>query len=256
MTKVISIFTQKGGVGKTTTTINIMAELTSAGKKVLGIDVDAQGNLTRFLGVNTEDENTLLEVLSKSATFAETVAHTKYGDALGSDRNLQIFIKQFSSDVNSMFALAELVGEVKSAYDYILIDCPPSANEIAIAALIASDYVIVPTELEFFSVDGLVEISKTVEQVKKRLNPNLKILGAVFVKYKKHRKLTTQMESKCEELIKTMLNARVFDTRIREGTAVPCSQAMGLSLSDYDKAATVAEEYAQLAKEVLALCEV
>lgn len=251
MAYTISIFNQKGGVGKSTTASNLMALLKSKGNRVLGIDVDSQGHLTKFCGVDTENENTVLELLSDSATFEETVKHTQFGDVIPSDRNLQIFIKIFSEDINNVFKLQDLIIAVGQNYDYIIIDCPPNANQITTAALVASNYVIIPTEAEYFSVDGVSEIALTIEAVKKRLNPSLKILGVLITKYQPRRTLTKLFEEKMAEFVENTLHCQIFKTKIHYGVAVPSSQAMKKSVSDFDKKSRPAKDFEAFADEVI-----
>ncbi len=251
MAKTIAIFNQKGGVGKSTTASNLMAELAKLGYKVLGIDIDAQGHLSKFCAIDTEDENTVMELLSGTATFDETVKNTRFGDILPCDRNLQIFIKQFSEDINNIFLLQDLVKAQDSRYDFIIIDCPPNANAITTSALVAANYVIVPTEAEYFSLDGVSEISLTIDKVKQRLNPGLIVLGVLLVKYQPHRSLTKQFEQFIVSLVDRHLHSKLFDTKICYAVAIPSSQATKKSVSEYDKNCKAAQNYAEFAQEVV-----
>lgn len=247
----ISIFNQKGGVGKSTTASNLMASLTLKGKKVLGIDIDAQGHLTKFLNVKTEDENTVMEILSKRATFTETVKSTRFGDIIPCDRNLVIYIREFSENINNVFILQKMIKEVRDSYDFIIIDCPPNANQITVSALIASNFVIVPTEAEYFSLDGVTEISLTLKEVREQLNPSLKVLGVLLVKYQPRRSLTKQMEGGMEGLAKNFLNCKLFDAKINYGVAVPSSQAMKKSVFEFDKNSKAAKSFMSFTEEVI-----
>ena len=252
MAKTIAIFNQKGGVGKSTTASNLMAELVRRGFKVLGIDIDAQGHLSKFCSIDTEGENTVMEFLSGAASFEETVQHTRFGDILPSDRNLQFYLKQFSEDFNSIYLLQDLVKEQGSNYDFIIIDCPPNANQITASALVASNFVIVPTEAEYFSMDGVTEISLTIDNVKKRLNPDLTVLGVLIVKYQPHRSITKQLEAFMVELTDKYLHSKLFDTKIPYAVAVPTSQATKQSVAEYDKKCKAAKSYDAFVNEVIA----
>ena len=251
MAKTITIFNQKGGVGKSTTASNLMSALTKKGKKVLGIDIDAQGNLTKLCKVTTTEENTILEVLSGDAKFSETVKKTKFGDVLPCDRNLAGYEKEFSNDISNVYALKELTEEVGKDYDFIIIDCPPNANSITTSALISSDYAIVPSEAEYFSLDGINEISYTIDKIKKRLNPKLKVLGVLFVKYQPRRTLTKKVEKAMDKLVQEVLGCKIFNTKIPFAVAVPESQITGESIFDYDNKSKVAKAYMEFAEEVL-----
>lgn len=251
MAKTISIFNQKGGVGKSTTASNLMAELAKLGYKVLGVDIDAQGHLSKFCAIDTDGENTVTEFLSGEATFAETVKCTRFGDILPSDRNLQIYSKQFSEDFNNIFLLQDMVKAQGSQYDFIIVDCPPNANQITVSALVASDFVIVPTEAEYFSMDGVSEIALTIDNVKKRLNSDLIVLGVLIVKYQPHRSLTKQFEKFMAELTDKYLHSKLFDTKIPYAVAIPTSQATKQSVSEYEKKCKAAQSYAAFAEEVV-----
>ena len=249
--KSIVIFNQKGGVGKTTTVANIMAEMTARGKKVLALDLDAQGNLTRFLDVRTDGQNTVRELLLKDATFEETVVHTKYGDLIPSDEALQGELLRFASMPAFIISIRTLITKL-TQYDIILMDCAPSPNQLSAAALVATDYVIIPTEAEYFSADGVKKIAETINQVR-QMNPTLDIMGLLVVKYNQRRSLTKTFESVLEKQAKDLLGSRVFESEIRFTVDIPTSQALQLSVSDYKKNCGAADDYRQLTDEILRL---
>lgn len=252
MAKTISIFNQKGGVGKSTTASNLMAELARAGYKVLGVDIDAQGHLTKFCDIDTENENTVKELLAKEATFAETVKQTRFGDVIPCDRYLQSFVKAFDEDINNVFILQRMIREQGGNYDYVIFDCPPNANRITFSALMASDFVIVPTEAEYFSLDGVAEIARTIEAVKEQLNPALQVLGVLIVKFQPRRAITKQFEPVMAQIAENVLHCKLFDTKISYAVAVPSSQASKQSVAEYDKNSKAAQGYAAFAEEVVA----
>lgn len=247
--KTIVIFNQKGGVGKTSTVVNLMAELTNAGKKVLAFDLDGQGNLTRFLQAPTEDRNTIRELLLKEATFSETVQQTKYGDIVPSDEALQGELLRFASMPAFILSLKNIVKNL-GGYDFVLMDCAPSPNQITVAALVAADYTIIPTEAEYFSADGVAKLHNTIEQVK-QLNADLKVLGLLIVKYNGRRSLTAHIEKVLNDAAKKVFNSKVFNTKIRFTVDIPSSQALHLSASDYKSNSKVAIDYKNLTKEIL-----
>lgn len=249
--KSIVIFNQKGGVGKTTTVANIMAEMTARGKKVLALDLDAQGNLTRFLDVRTDGQNTVRELLLKDATFEETVVHTKYGDLIPSDEALQGELLRFASMPAFIISIRTLITKL-TQYDIILMDCAPSPNQLSAAALVATDYVIIPTEAEYFSADGVKKIAETINQVR-QMNSTLDIMGLLVVKYNQRRSLTKTFESVLEKQSKDLLDSRVFESEIRFTVDIPTSQAYHLSVRDYKPNSGAAEDYRQLTDEILHL---
>jgi len=251
MAKTIAIFNQKGGVGKSTTASNLMAELTKSGYKVLGVDIDAQGHLTKFCGIDTENENTVKELLAKEATFSETVKQTRFGDIIPCDRYLQSFVKAFDEDINNVFILQRMIQEQGGNYDYVIFDCPPNANRITFSALMASNYVIVPTEVEYFSLDGVAEIARTIEAVKEQLNPALQVLGILIVKFQPRRAITKQFEPVMAQIAESVLHCKLFEAKISYAVAVPSSQASKQSVAEYDKNSKAAQGYAALAKEVV-----
>lgn len=228
-----------------------MAEMTARGKKVLALDLDAQGNLTRFLDVRTDGQNTVRELLLKDATFEETVVHTKYGDLIPSDEALQGELLRFASMPAFIISIRTLITKL-TQYDIILMDCAPSPNQLSAAALVATDYVIIPTEAEYFSADGVKKIAETINQVR-QMNPTLDIMGLLVVKYNQRRSLTKTFESVLEKQAKDLLGSRVFESEIRFTVDIPTSQALHLSVSDYKKNCGAADDYRQLTDEILRL---
>ena len=247
--KTIVIFNQKGGVGKTSTVVNLMAELKNAGKKVLAFDLDGQGNLTKFLQVSTDNKNTVRELLLKEATFQETVQQTIYGDLVPADEALQGELLRFASMPAFILSLKNIVKNL-GGYDVVLMDCAPSPNQITVAALVAADYTIIPTEAEYFSADGVAKLYNTIEQVK-QLNENLKVLGLLIVKYNGRRSLTAHIEKVLNDAAVYVFKSKVFDTKIRFTVDIPSSQALHLSVNDYKRNSKAAIDYKNLTKEIL-----
>lgn len=248
--KTIIIFNQKGGVGKTSTVANLMAEFTALKKRVIALDLDAQGNLTRFLGIKTQKTNTLRELLLELSTFDETVQKTQYGDVVPCDDALTGELLRFATMPAFVLALKNIVDSIKKRYDICLIDCPPSVNQVTSSALIASDYVIIPTEVEYFSASGVAQIAETLRQVKK-LNAKIEVLGLLLIKYNAQRTLTKTLEDELETATKNIFNTTIFNTKIRCTVDVPCSQALGQSVRDYKKESNATLDYGNLAKEIL-----
>ena len=249
--KSIMIFNQKGGVGKSTTAGNLMAEFTKRNLKVLGIDLDGQGHLSKFLGIDTANQNTVLELLKKQSSFEETVKKTKYGDVIPADNALQSNMLVFAQDPLFLYRIKNLLTEVSDKYDIILLDCPPAINQVTMAALIAVNYLIIPTEAEKFSIDGVKEIIETVRAIKSELNKDLKVLGLLITKYCGRRIMTRQAEALLQSVAKEYFDSKLYPVRISFMTDIPYSQANNLCVSDYKPKCKSAKEYSELADEIL-----
>lgn len=247
--KTIVIFNQKGGVGKTSTVINLMSEFSAHRKKVLAIDLDAQRNLTVFCGIR-DPEKTVTDWLLERCSLDEIAQKTKYGYIIPSDRVLEAELLRFASIPAFVIRIKELLSKIPDEqYDVALVDCPPAVNQLTAAALVAADDVLIPTEAEFFSAEGVGRIAETIEQVKP-LNPGIKVLGVLIVKYNPRRNLTQVLESTLEASTLRLLGCPVLKTKIRATVDVPGAQASGLSVKDYKKESKAAADYAALYNEI------
>ena len=253
--KSIMVFNQKGGVGKSTTVGNLLAEFSKRGKKVLGIDIDGQGHLTKFLNVDTTGKNTVFELLKKDATFLDTVCKTKYGDLIPSDNALQTNMLVFAQDPLFMYRIKSLLEEISSIYDLVLIDCPPALNQVTLSALGGANYLIIPTETEKFSIDGVRQIIETVNSVKSQLNKDLKVLGLLITKYHGRRLMTRSAEQLLESVARDYFDSKLIKTRISFMADIPYSQAANLCVSDYKPKSKSAKEFSELAESILAEVE-
>lgn len=250
MGRTIAIANQKGGVGKTTTTINLSACLAEMGKKVLVIDSDPQGNTTSGLGVNkNEQEKTIYELLLRENTIEEAIIKTPI-------ENLELL----ASNINLSGAEIELIGvdkkeyilrdelmKVKDNYDFILIDCPPSLSMLTINAMCAADTVLVPIQCEYYALEGLSQLIHTINLVKKRLNPNLEMEGVVFTMYDARTNLSLQVV----ENVKYTLKQTIYKTIIPRNVRVAEAPSHGLPINLYDGKSAGAESYRLLAEEVI-----
>jgi len=247
--KTIVVFNQKGGVGKTSTVVNLMAEFRLKGFAVLGIDLDAQANLTAFNGIINPDR-TVRDLLLNVCSIDDVKVSCTYGDIIPSDLSLQNELLRFASIPAFVIRLRDIIKPLSSEYDFVFIDCPPVVNQVTAAALVAADYVIVPAEAEYFSAVGIKMIAETVEQVKP-LNPDIRVLGVLLVKYQNRRNLTKSLESVLEANVNKLLNCGVFNTKICFTVDIPSSQASGLSVRDFKCNGKATHDYEDLSDEIL-----
>ena len=250
MTKIIAIVNQKGGVAKTTTTVNLSTALSAVNKKVLVIDMDPQGNSSTGFGVAQKDRViTIYQVLTGLKLINQAIIHTNIP-------NLQIITSNTNlsgaeSDLLSMerreYILLRSLDELEEQYDYIIIDCPPSLNLLTINALVACDEVLIPMQCDFYSLEGLSHLLKTIEIVEKRLNPKIKIAGILFTMYDKRNRLTEQVESD----VRRCLNNLVFDTVIPRNVKLSEAPSYGQPAIIYDHKCTGSIAYIELTREIL-----
>ena len=249
MGKVISVANQKGGVGKTTTTVNLSTLLAKKGKKVLLIDTDPQGNATSGLGVTKELENSVYDILVGEIGFDETIQETAI-------KNLKICPSNISLagaevELVSMMSreqrLKTKLDVIKDQYDYILIDCPPSLGLITLNAFTASDSVLIPVQCEYFALEGLGQLLNTVNLVKKHLNKNLEIEGALLTMYDARTNLSNQVVKE----VKKYFENKVYKTVIPRNVRLSEAPSYGMPISIYDARSKGAKAYDKLTKEFL-----
>ncbi|WP_210465062.1 ParA family protein [Rufibacter roseolus] len=244
---IVSVINQKGGTGKTTTTINLGSALQKLGKRVLLIDLDPQANLSYSLGI-TEPSCTLADVFTGKDKLTNCIQE-KNGlfVAPGSNELVDVEISLVNHEERERF-LQHLLKEVKG-YDYILIDCPPSLSLLTVNALAASREVLIPLQMEVLTLQGLGQILNTVQQIKKTLNPKLKVKGIVVVMYDKRRKLSTEIE----DYLKENVDEYIFQQRIRLNVKLAEAPSFGQSVIDYDASSYGAKDYLGLAKEFVTI---
>lgn len=250
MGRIIAIANQKGGVGKTTTAINLAACLAEAGKKVLAIDLDPQGNMTSGLGVDkNEVENTVYELMLDQCTVKESMEHTvmEHLDLIASNVNLAGAEIELLGITDKEYILKKAVDYVKEDYDFVIIDCPPSLNMLTVNAMTTANTVLVPIQCEYYALEGLSQLMHTIHLVQERLNPELKIEGIVFTMYDVRTNLSNQVVAN----VKENLNENVFKTMIPRNIRLAEAPSYGIPINMYDTRSAGAESYRNLAKEVI-----
>ena len=248
--RIIAVANQKGGVGKTTTAVNLSACLAEAGKKVLIRDADPQGNTTSGLGLEKNNvEKTIYEILLDESSIEDTIVGTCVDGLFIIPSNINLSgaeIELIGRDKRE-YILTEAVGKIKNEYEFIIIDCPPSLNLITINALTASDTVLVPIQCEYFALEGLEQLLHTIGLVKKRLNPSLEMEGVVFTMYDAR----TNLSMEVVEEVKKDLGDNIYKTIIPRNVRLGEAPSHGLPITMYDSRSKGAESYRLLAEEVI-----
>ena len=250
MGRVIAVANQKGGVGKSTTAINLSACLAEKGKKVLAIDIDPQGNTTSGLGVDKNNvENTLYELLLGEAEAKDTIVKdvVENVDLIPSNVNLSGAEIELIGVDEKEYIMKKIIDKVSRKYDYIIMDCPPSLNMLTINALTAANSVLVPIQCEYYALEGLSQLIHTIELVKERLNKKLVMEGVVFTMYDARTNLSLQVV----ENVKDNLQQNIYKTIIPRNVRLAEAPSHGLPINLYDTRSAGAESYRMLAQEVL-----
>ncbi len=254
MGKVISIFNQKGGVGKTTTSINLSAGLGKLGKNILLIDLDPQGNSTSGLGLEkSEVEHLIYDVLALNLPINDAILPTSAENLkiIPSNSQLAGLEIELAREDNWEERLKNKIIPIKDDYDYIFIDCPPSLGILSVISLIASDSVIIPIQCEYFALEGVSQLFETIELVRRSYNPNLKIEGVVLSMFDGRTNLSIQVV----EEVKKFFKSKVYTSIIPRNVRLAEAPSHGLSIMDYDIKSKGSESYMDLAEEFLDLIE-
>ncbi|MCI8423635.1 MAG: ParA family protein [Lawsonibacter sp.] len=231
MTRIITVTNQKGGVGKTTTASALVCGLSQRGARVLGVDLDPQGNLGFTLGLDIGSSSTIYDVLKGNCSIQEAIVSTEFGDVLPSDIMLSAAEVEFTS-LRREFMLEQQLSTVKDRYDFIIIDTPPALNILTVNAYVASDGLIVPMEAEVLSLVGITQLQETIEAVQTTFNPNLKVLGILINKYNPRLTLSREILDLAEEVAQ-QLDTKVFDSKVHRGVGVAMAPAHGQSVLTY-----------------------
>ena len=248
---VIALANQKGGVGKTTTIVNLGACLADAGKKVLLIDLDPQGNATSGLGIDKKDiDESVYDVLINDVDLKKVILHSSHQglDIVPTTIALSGAEVELTNLMARETRLKDAFGDVKDEYDYILIDCPPSLGLLTINAFTACDSILIPVQSEYYALEGLSQLLNTIKLVRKHFNSALKIEGVLLTMYDKRTNLGQQVNAE----VKKYFGDQVYETIIPRNVRLSEAPSHGQAIVDYDKRSTGAKVYQQLAKEVLA----
>ena len=250
MGRIIAIANQKGGVGKTTTSINLSSCIAEKGKRVLVIDIDPQGNTSSGLGIDKNNvENTVYELMLGEAELKDCIMVEVYPNlsVLPSNINLAGAEIELIGLENQQFILKTQIDKIRYEYDFIIIDCPPSLNTLTVNAMTAADTVLVPIQCEYYALEGLSQLMHTIDLVKQRLNPNLEIEGVVFTMYDARTNLSLQVV----ENVKETLTNTIYKTIIPRNVRLAEAPSHGMPINIYDSKSAGAEGYRDLADEVI-----
>ena len=249
MGSIISVVNQKGGVGKTTTAVNLTACLTAAGKRVLLCDFDPQGNATSGLGVSkTPETGTIYDVVIAGRDAKSSIVHTKFGDLLPAGPSLSGAGVELIAMDDREHRLRAALAPLKAEYDYIFIDCPPSLELLTLNALCAADQILIPVQCEYYALEGLSDLMTTLRAVKRRLNPGLSVFGVLLTMFDGR----TNFSAQVAEEVRRHFPGKVFAAAIPRNVRLAEAPSHGLPVMAYDRFSRGAAAYEQVTQEIIA----
>ena len=247
MGKTVAIANQKGGVGKTTTAVNLCASLSYRGRRVLLVDCDPQGNATTAFGLKKAEADSIYDVMLGDKTAREAVTETRYGSIIGSGPDLAGANVELVDVPGREFVLMHKLKSLQDQFDFIIIDCPPSLELLTLNALVASDTVLVPVQSEFYALEGLSDLTDTIRRINRKMNPGLHIEGLVLTMYDQRTKLSTDVEA----ALRKHFPGLVYETTIPRNIRLSEAPSHGMPCLAYDKSSKGARAYLHLANEFL-----
>ena len=248
MGKIIAVVNQKGGVGKTTTAVNLTAALTEAGKRVLLCDFDPQANATSGLGLDKRHlRHSVYDVIINDVPAKDAIVQTKFGDVLPSTADLAGAGVELVTMDSPNYRLKNALDSVRDSYDLIFIDCPPSLELLTLNSLCAADGIMVPVQCEYYALEGLTDLMNTLRMVKKRLNPRLEIFGVALTMFDGRTNFSTQVAQE----VRRHFPGKVYATVIPRNVRLAEAPSHGLPVSAYDKSSRGAQAYKAMAAEII-----
>ena len=247
----LAIANMKGGIGKTTTALCLADGLKKRGKKVLIIDTDPQQSATGVYGAKYDGVSTLADIMYYDEKAEDCIQHLALGDIIASDKALTDADTHIKADADRFYHLADSCKNIESLYDYIICDCPPGNGVLLGNVLSYADKVIMPITCDKFGIQGMKDFSEVMATYTKRINPALRILGVLIIKYKGRQSLTKDLEDNLIPSIVEEMHTKLFDTRIRESVKCQEAQALGKSIFEHDPKCTTAIDYNSFIEELL-----